>query len=90
MYICRKIKLLRNIPIDGSSNTRFKDSQSAKYCLASDLKSTMGSTCLKRGNLNGEEIEIVEGPFNKESGSHRHPGFPTKSTRSSLHNKINK
>jgi hypothetical protein len=57
--------------VEASSNTRLSDSQSEKYCLASDLKSMVGSTGLSRGKRNGEEIEMEEGPLTKESGSHK-------------------
>lgn len=53
--------------------------------MASDLKSVVGSTSLNLGNRNGEEIEIEDGPLSEESGSHKHPGFPIKSTRYSLY-----
>lgn len=56
---------------DAGSKTRLRDWLSVKYCLANDLKSTAGSTGLGRGNRKGEEIEIDEGPFSKESGSHK-------------------
>lgn len=70
--------------MEESLNTILSDSKSKKYCLASDLKSTGGSTCLNLGKHNGEEIEMEDGPFNKESGSQNSPGFPIKSTRYSL------
>ena len=75
---------LKRSPEEESSNTILSDSKSEKNCLASDLKSTRGSTCLNLGKHNGEEIDMEDGPFNKESGSHKHPGFPIKSTRYSL------
>lgn len=60
---------LRNLPVDGSSNTRFNTSLSTKYCLASDSKSTLVLICLNRGKRSGENIEMEDGPFIKESGS---------------------
>ena len=75
---------LKYLPAEASSNTRLSDWQSKKYCSANDLKSMVGSTDLIRGKRNGEEIEMEEGPLSKESGSHKQPGIPTKSTRYSL------
>jgi hypothetical protein len=75
---------LKYLPVDASSNTRLSDWQSKKYCLANCLKSTVLSVDLIRGKRNGEEIEMEEGPLSKESGSHKKPGLPTKSTRYSL------
>lgn len=43
-----------------------------------------GSTDLNRGKRNGEEIDMEDGPLSMESGSHKQPGFPTKSTIYSL------
>nr|GMD83436.1 hypothetical protein ACMD2_23844 [Ipomoea batatas]GMD88122.1 hypothetical protein ACMD2_23844 [Ipomoea batatas] len=67
-------------PVEESMNTRLSDWQSEKYCLANNLKSIRGSTCLNLGKRNGEEIAMEDGPFSIESGSHKHPGIPTKST----------
>ena len=74
---------IKELPAEASSNTRLSDWQSEKYCFASVPKSVIGSADL-RGKRNGEEIEMVEGPLSEESGSHKQPGFPTKSTRYSL------
>jgi hypothetical protein len=62
---------IKHSPAEASSNTRLSDWQSKKYCLASDLKSMVGSTGLSLGKRNGEEIEMEEGPLSKESGSHK-------------------
>lgn len=78
------IKDFERLPAEVSSKTRLRDWHSEKYCLASDLKSMLVSTGLDRGKRNGEEIEMEAGPLSKESGSHKHPGLPTKSTRYSL------
>lgn len=43
-----------------------------------------GSADLNRGKRSGEEIDMDDGPLSKESGSHKQPGFPTKSTKYSL------
>lgn len=56
-----------------------------KYCFARDLKSVLDSRGLDRGNRNGDEMQMEDGPFSKELGSDRHPGFPTRSTKYSLH-----
>jgi hypothetical protein len=40
------------------------------------------------GGRNGEETEMDESPFKRESGSDKKPGFPIKSIRYSLIPKI--
>ena len=57
--------------------------------MASELKSMAGSTDLNCGKRNGEQIEMEDGPLSKESGSHKQPGFPTRSTKYSLQHKKN-
>lgn len=44
----------------------------------------VGSTGFNLGKRSGEEIEMDDGPLSKESGSHKEPGFPIKSTKYSL------
>ena len=55
-----------------------------KYCLANDLKLSAISTELCFGGRNGEETEMDDSPFKRESGSDKNPGFPIKSIRYSL------
>lgn len=59
------------VPVEGSSNTRLSIWESAKYCLASDLKSIVGSLGLRRGKRSGDDIEMDNGPLSKELGSHK-------------------
>lgn len=73
------------LPAEESSNKWSSDWQSEKYCFANDLKSTVGPTCLYRGKRSGDEIEMEDGPFSKESGLCKLPGLPIKSTRNSLY-----
>lgn len=72
------------LPEEPSSKTTLSNWQSEKYCLARDLKSMAGSAGFSRGNRNGEEIKMEDGPLSKESGSYKQPGLPIKSTRYSL------
>lgn len=39
------------------------------------------------GGRNGEETEMDDSPFKRESGSDKNPGFPIKSIRYSLYQK---
>jgi hypothetical protein len=48
------------------------------------LKLSAISTELCFGGRNGEETEIDDSPFKRESGSDKNPGFPIKSIRYSL------
>lgn len=84
MHVFKQVRV-RKSPAEESSNSRLSDWLSKKYCLASDLKSIVGSTCLYLGKRKGEGIEMEDGPLIKESGSHKTPGLPTKSTRYSLY-----
>lgn len=83
-------EVVKRLPAEASSNTRLSDWQSEKYCFAIDLKSMLASTGLDCGKRKGEEIAMEDGPLSKESGSHKHPGFPTKSITDSLKKNLKK
>jgi hypothetical protein len=53
--------------------------------LANNLKLSEISAESCFGGRNGEETEMDDSPFKRESGSDKNPGFPIKSIRHSLH-----
>lgn len=52
--------------------------------MANDLKLSTIATELCFGGRNGDEMDIDDRPFKRESGSDKKPGFPIKSIRYSL------
>ncbi|OAY80580.1 hypothetical protein ACMD2_23844 [Ananas comosus] len=84
-YVSRRnLEVFYESPVEVSLKKRLSDRQFEKYCLAKDLKFSVISDDLNFGGRKGDDMEREKRPLRKESGYHSCPGFPIKSTKSSL------